>query len=200
METNEILSILAGIGLSAACGFRVFVPLLVLSIATLSGHAHLGPGFEWIGTWPALLAFSTATLVEIAAYYVPWLDHALDTIATPAAVVAGTIITASLVVDVPPAVRWSLAVIAGGGSAGVIQSGTVFLRTLSTATTGGIGNFIFSSFELLGSIVMAILAIVLPVIAMALVAVILIFSIRSLMKKAPEPVAPNLHISKDKSA
>ena len=183
METEEILSILAGIGLSAACGFRVFVPLLVLSIATMTGLVRLAEGFGWIATWPALLAFSTATVLEIAAYYIPWLDHALDTIATPAAVVAGTIVTASLAVDLPPTMRWSLAVIAGGGSAGVIQSGTVFLRTLSTATTGGFGNFIFSTFELVVSIITAILAIILPAICATLVAIILIFSIRSLVKK-----------------
>src|SRR5437899_2769748 len=109
MSTEEILSVLAGIGLSAACGFRVFLPLLILSIAAVSGHVELSHGLEWIGTWPALLTFATATILEIAAYYVPWLDHALDVIATPAAVVAGTLVTASLVVDMPPALKWSVA-------------------------------------------------------------------------------------------
>src|SRR6185503_12680871 len=119
MET--VLSICVGIGLSAACGFRIFVPLLALSIAALSGHVHLSSGFAWIGTTPALIALSVATALEIAAYYVPWLDHALDTIATPAAVIAGTMTTAALVTDVSPFLKWTLAIIAGGGAAGLVQ-------------------------------------------------------------------------------
>ena len=88
MET--VLSLLVGIGLSAACGFRVFVPLLMVSISAMSGHLVLAPGFEWLGSLPALIAFSVATCLEIAGYYVPWVDHLLDSVSTPAAVVAGT--------------------------------------------------------------------------------------------------------------
>src|SRR5947209_5055832 len=94
---STLLSICLGIGLSAACGFRVFVPLLVMSIASLSGHLSLAPGFAWIGTYPALLTFAVATILEIAGYYIPWLDHALDILASPAAIVAGTVATASVV-------------------------------------------------------------------------------------------------------
>src|SRR5215475_3116859 len=108
MET--LSSICLGIGLSAACGFRVFVPLLVMSIASLSGHLTLAPGFQWIGTYPALITFSVATAVEIAGYYVPWVDHLLDTISTPAAIIAGTIVTASLVTGLSPFMKWTLAI------------------------------------------------------------------------------------------
>src|SRR6267378_5007073 len=116
MET--LMSICLGIGLSAACGFRVFVPLLIMSIASLSGHLSLAHGFEWIGSYPALISFSVATCLEIAGYYIPWLDHLLDTMATPAAIVAGTIVTASMMTDVSPLLKWTLAIIAGGGAAG----------------------------------------------------------------------------------
>src|SRR5262245_17449136 len=119
------LSICLGIGLSAACGFRVFVPLLGMSAAALAGHLHLAPGFDWIGTWPALACFLTATILEIGAYYIPWLDNLLDSMATPAAVIAGSLITAAVVTDMSPLLKWSLAIIAGGGTAGVIQSTSV---------------------------------------------------------------------------
>ena len=122
------LSICLGLGLSAACGFRVFVPLLGVSTAALAGHLHLAYGFEWLGTWPAFACFLTATILEIVAYYVPWLDNLLDSVATPAAVVAGTIATASVITDMSPLLQWSLAIIAGGGTAGVIQSATVLVR------------------------------------------------------------------------
>jgi hypothetical protein len=190
METDEILSLLVGIGLSAACGFRVFVPLLGLSIASFTGHLQLAHGFEWIGTWPALLTFSTATLLEIGAYYVPWLDHTLDAIATPASVIAGAVVTASLITDMPPLMKWSLAIIAGGGSAGIIQSGTVLLRGMSMAATGGLGNFLVSTLELIGSIILSILAVLLPVIGAGLVAIALIFFIRALARSKTPPQQP----------
>lgn len=167
MET--ILSIFIGIGLSAACGFRVFVPFLLMSIAALSGHLTLAPGFGWIGTVYALIAFGTATIVEVLAYYIPWLDNLLDTVATPMAIVAGTVAMASIVGDLSPFLKWSLAVIAGGGTAAVIQIGTVVLRGTSTATTGGLGNPIVSTAELIGSITTTILAIVLPLLTILLV-------------------------------
>src|ERR1043166_5372948 len=110
MET--LLSICVGIGLSAACGFRVFVPLLIMSIASMSGHLTLAHGFEWISSYPALLAFAVATCVEVAGYYIPWVDNLLDAIATPAAMVAGTLVTASMVADLSPFMKWTLAIIA----------------------------------------------------------------------------------------
>src|SRR3954468_22937556 len=140
---DTALSICVGIGLSAACGFRVFVPLLVMSIASLSGHLSLAHGFGWIGTYPALVSFAVATCFEIGGYYIPWLDHLLDTLATPAAIVAGTVVTAAMVGKMDPMLKWTLAIIAGGGAAGIVQGTTVVARAASTVTTGGLGNPIF---------------------------------------------------------
>jgi len=155
-----------GFGLSAACGFRVFVPLLGMSIAHLAGHLELAAGFEWIGTWPALVAFAVATLLEIGAYYGPWIDNVMDIAATPAAITAGIIVTASQVSDVSPLLKWSLAVIAGGGAAAVVQVGTVAGRSVSTGTTGGLGNFMVSTTELCASVLVTALAILLPVLCL----------------------------------
>lgn len=159
---GTLLGLVIGIGLSAACGFRVFVPLLGVSLASLSGYLTLSPGFIWLGSWPAFVAFASATILEIAAYYIPWLDHVMDVIATPAAVVAGTIVTASFIGEMTPFLRWSLAIVAGGGTAGVIQAGTMMLRGASSATTGGAGNFLVSTAEALGSILTTVLALVIP--------------------------------------
>jgi hypothetical protein len=168
-EFELVLSICLGIGLSAACGFRVFVPLLGISTAALAGHVGLSSGFEWIGTWPAFACFLTATALEIAAYYVPWIDNALDSIATPAAVVAGTIVTASVITDMSPLMQWTLAIIAGGGTAGLVQTSTVALRGASTLTTGGTANFVVASAELVASVCTTILAILLPIFCLGLV-------------------------------
>jgi hypothetical protein len=172
------LSILLGIGLSAACGYRVFVPFLVLSIAATSGHVTLTHGFEWIGTPYALAAFAIATGLEVTAYYVPWLDNLLDAVSTPAAVVAGIVITASVVGDVSPFLKWTLAVIAGGGVAGAVQATTVAVRGASTVTTGGVGNPVVSTGELGGSVVTSVLSVLVPVVAVALVVVLLVIVLR----------------------
>ena len=181
MET--LLSICVGIGLSAACGFRIFVPLLVMSIASLSGHLALAHGFEWIATYPALISFSIATCLEIAGYYVPWVDHLLDTIATPAAIVAGTIVTASAVADMSPFLKWTLAVIAGGGAAGLVQGATVMTRAASTATTAGFGNPLVASLELAGATITSIMAVVAPALAILLLIALVFFVGRKVIRK-----------------
>lgn len=173
MET--LLGLCIGIGLSAACGFRVFVPLLIMSIASYSGHLTLASSFQWIGSEPALIAFGLATALEIAGYYVPWIDNFLDTVATPAAVVAGTIVTASMVTDVSPFLRWTLAVIAGGGAAGLVQGATVLIRGASTAGTAGLANPIFATAELGGSIITSIVSMFAPILAIGLIALALFF-------------------------
>ena len=176
MET--LLSIGIGLGLSAACGFRVFVPLLVASIAAHTGYLTLAPGFEWVGTTQALYAFATATLLEILAYYVPWLDNALDALATPAAVMAGMLIGAAVFTDLPPFLKWSLAIIAGGAAAGMVQGATGLLRLKSTALTGGLANPVVSTLELVGSFVMAIVALMVPVVALLLAVVLCVGAFR----------------------
>jgi hypothetical protein len=194
MET--VLAISLGIGLSAACGFRVFVPLLVMSVASLSGHLTLAPGFQWIGTYPGLVTFSVATVVEIGGYYIPWVDHLLDTMATPAAIVAGTVITAAVVSNMSPMMKWSLAAIAGGGAAGLVQGTTVVARGLSTATTGGLGNPFFATIELGGALFTSILALLAPLLAVGLIAVLLFVLSRKIVQKTrkaqPTAVQPGV--------
>ena len=188
MET--ILSLCIGIGLSAACGFRIFVPFLITSIAAHSGHVTLTHSFQWIGSDTALIAFGAATLLEIAAYYVPWLDNLLDTIATPAAIVAGTIVTASVVTEMSPFLKWTLAVIAGGGAAGLVQAATVVARGASTATTGGLANPVLATAELGGSVAASLLALIAPMVAVCLLVTVLILVGRKyLHHRIQKPIA-----------
>ena len=178
MGPEALFGIAVGIGLSAACGFRVFVPLLTMNVAALTGYLQLAPGFEWIGSYPATIAFGSATIVEVLAYYIPWLDQFLDLIASPAAIVAGTIATASMVMDLSPFLKWTLAIIAGGGAAALIQGTTVALRTKSTALTGGIGNPLVSTAEVVGSVITSLLAIIVPILCLFLLALLCILVIR----------------------
>ncbi len=184
MSASDILWGLAlGIGLSAACGFRVFVPLLLVSASALSGWVPLTAGFAWLGTWPALTALAVATLAEVGAYYVPWLDHLLDGLAAPAAIVAGTVLTAAHLADLDPLLKWTLALVAGGGTAGVVQGLTTALRGVSTATTGGFANPLFATAELGGSIATAWLALLVPIAVAALVLAVMLFATVWLWKR-----------------
>jgi len=174
-STETAFGVFVGLGLSAAAGLRVFVPLLVASAASVSGHLELAGGFEWIGTTPALVGFAVASALEIAAYLVPFLDNMLDALAAPAAAAAGTILSASSIVDLSPWLRWSLAIVAGGGIAGTVHLFTGATRLTSTATTAGLANPVLSTAEAGGAGAVSILAIALPVlggvIALALVVV-----------------------------
>jgi len=153
-----------------------------MSIAAMSGHLTLSSGFEWIGTWPAFIAFATATALEIGAYYIPWLDHLLDTITTPASIIAGTIMTASMVGDISPLLKWSLAIIAGGGTAAIVQAGTVIARGTSAMLTGGFGNFTVATAEAFGATLFTVVALVLPVLAVFAAGIFLFVVARRILR------------------
>ena len=167
-----------GLGLAAAVGFRVFVPFLLVSIAARSGQVHLAGGFEWLGTDAALVMFGIAAVLEIAAYFIPFFDHLLDTAAGPAAVAAGTVLMASTLIDMEPWIRWTVAIVAGGGTAGLLHGATSALRLGSTATTGGAGNPVFAMFETGAATAMTVLALLLPMIAFALVLYLILRTVR----------------------
>jgi hypothetical protein len=184
------LSIVLGIGLAAATGFRVFLPMLVVSGAAYSGHLPLDDGFAWLGSSTALTMLSVAALAEVLAYYVPGVDNLLDTLATPAAFVAGTVVSAAVMTDLPPMVKWTAAVIAGGGVAGLTQGVTAMLRANSTVLTGGLGNLVIATAELGGALLVSLLALAAPLAALALVLLFLwlaIRLIRQLFRRAPPP-------------
>jgi Domain of unknown function (DUF4126) len=166
---NTFIDILLAISLSTAAGFRVFVPLLVLSAAAVWGHWDLPTKFDWIENPQALGLFAEASLLEIIGYSIPWFDHLLDILATPAAIVAGTIMAASLSPEMDPLAQWTLALFIGGGTAGVTKGILNLLRGGSTATTGGLANPLFALLELIMAIGLSVLAITAPIVAGAIV-------------------------------
>jgi len=174
MSFETLLSLCLGLGLSAASGFRVFVPLLVVNLAARAGWLTLSGELAWMGETPAMVAFGVATVLEVVAYYVPWLDNLLDFVATPAAVVSGAVVTASVVTDLDPALKWMLAVIAGGGIAGVVQTATVGGRVLSSLTTAGLGNPVVATVELISSFLLSILSLLAPFLGALFVLTLLI--------------------------
>ncbi len=174
MTMETFVAIAVGLGLAASAGMRVFLPLFVLGLAGANDVVPIGDNWTWLSTTPALIGLGTATVLEVAAYYVPWLDNALDVVATPAALIAGMIATASVLVDVPPMLKWAVVIIGGGGVAGLTQGASVLARLKSGALTGGLGNPVVSTVELGGALILAILAVLLPVVGIVLVVVLLL--------------------------
>jgi hypothetical protein len=170
---ESLLSIALGIGLAAAAGFRIFVPLLVAGIAARAGLLPLTDGFQWLASTPALLTLGTAAVFEVLAYYIPGVDHVLDVIAGPAAVGAGVVASASVMADVPQAMMWPLAIIAGGGVAGLTKGSTALLRAKSGVMTAGLANPVVATVETVGATGIAILAVVVPLVCLVAIAALL---------------------------
>lgn len=161
-----------GIGLASAVGFRVFLPLLVLSLAAHYNLIPLNDSWQWLGSLTAIIALGVATVVEIFGYYIPWVDNALDTVAIPLAALAGTAVMVASISDLGPVITWALAIIAGGGTAAAIKGNTSAARLTSTSTTGGLANPVLTTVETGTAILMSLLSIFLPVVALVLVALI----------------------------
>ena len=167
-----------GIGLAAATGIRVFLPLLIAGLAAHQGYIPLSENFQWLASTPALLMLGTAAVTETLAYYVPGLDHLLDVIASPAALVAGAVASAAVMTDLPPGVMWPLAIIGGSGIAGLTKGTSAVVRAKSGIMTGGLGNPAVSTAETIGATGLSLFAIALPFLALVVIVVLLVWLAR----------------------
>jgi len=173
MTTETILSLFLGIGLAASAGFRVFLPLFALSLASHFNVIPLNDSWSWVGGFPAMITLGAAMIGEIFAYYIPFVDNVLDTIAAPLAAIAGTAAMASTLIDLDPMLTWGLAIIAGGGTATAMQGMTSVTRLASSVKTAGLGNPVVSTAETGTAITLSSLSIFLPIVA--LIVVVFIF-------------------------
>lgn len=168
-----LISLFVGVGLAAATGFRVFLPIFLISLGSYLGWFPLAESFSWMSGLPVVIGTGVAMVLEIAAYYLPFIDNLLDSITVPLATVAGTVLVAGQFTEINSFVQWALALIAGGGTAATISSAMAGTRALSASTTAGIANPIVSTVETIFSTIMSFIAIFLPVLAILLVAILL---------------------------
>jgi hypothetical protein len=174
MDKEVITAVALGVGLAASCGFRVFVPMLVASIAAHLGILPVQEGFQWLASWPAMICLGTATVFEIVAYYIPFVDNLLDGITTPLAVGAGTLLLTSVLPIDNDMLKWVTGFIVGGGIAATVQSGTVLARLASTSLTAGIGNPIVATGEHAASFATSLLSLIIPFVVVTVLLVSLI--------------------------
>lgn len=178
ISLEPLIGIALGIGLAAATGFRIFIPLLIAGLAARLDIVPLGDSFHWLESTPALLTLGTAAVLETLGYYVPGVDHALDVLAGPATLAAGIVASAAVMADVPPAILWPVAVIAGGGAAGLTKGSTALLRAKSGLATGGLANPVVSTVETVGATFLALMAVVVPILCFVAVVVLLFWAAR----------------------
>lgn len=163
-----------GIGLAAASGFRIFLPLFAVSLASYFGWIPMSENFQWLAGLPTLIGTGIAMLVEILAYYIPFIDNILDTLSIPLATIAGSVLFASQFIDMGNFTNWALAIIAGGGTAATITTGFAGTRALSSSTTAGIGNHLVSTTETVGAGMMSVLALILPIFAFVFTIILIV--------------------------
>ena len=183
MEKEIITAIAIGIGLSASCGFRVFVPMLIASIAAKMNISPVTEGFQWLASWPAIISFGTATAAEILAYYIPFVDNLLDTVATPLAVGGGTILLTSVLPVDSEFLKWASGFLFGGGAAAAVQGGTVLTRLASTKLTAGTGNALVATGEHAAAFGTSVLSLFIPLIVAAFVIILVVWFIVKFGKK-----------------
>lgn len=176
--SETVISILLGIGLAASSGFRVFVPLFVLSLATHFGYVPVGESFTWIGSTTAIICLGVATFAEILGYYIPFVDNLLDTISLPLAGIAGTIAMASTMLHLDPMITWTVAIIAGGGTAAAISTTTAATRAASSIKTAGLGNSLVSTTETATASFLSVIAIFFPIIAFIFVVFVIVIGFK----------------------
>ena len=168
-----------GLGLAAASGFRVFLPPFLMAVWLRLGFLDVnieGSEFEAFSSDVSILLLGVASLSEIMAYKIPWMDNMLDSLATPLAGLAGIYLVAVSLEGADPSVQWALAIIAGGGASLSIQSATVAGRGLSSMFTLGLANPFFSLIEDIASVLLIFIALLAPLAAL-FASVILIFVI-----------------------
>jgi len=187
MEKEIITAVAIGIGLSASCGFRVFVPMLVASIAAKMNIFPVNEGFQWLATWPAIISFGTATVAEILAYYIPFIDNLLDTITTPMAIGGGTLLLTSVLPIDNEFLKWATGFLFGGGAAATVQGGTVLTRLASTKLTAGTGNAVVATGEHAAAFGTSVLALLIPLFFAALIILLIIYLVLKFGKRLFKP-------------
>lgn len=167
---TEFLPVLAlAIALAASAGLRAWLPLLLAGILARLGVLDLGPSFQFLSSNKALVLFGVATLVEVLGDKIPALDHALDAIGTPLRPAAGALLAASVLGTVTdPLTAVVLGTAVGAPSALIPHALKTAVRAVSTGMTGGLANPVISFIEDALSVLVFILAVLVPVLVLAL--------------------------------
>ena len=164
-------SLALGIGLAACAGLRAWLPLLLTGLLARFDYLTLGPSFQFLTTNRALVLFGAATLIELLGDKFPVVDHALDAIGTVLRPAAGALLAASVFWQIQdPLTAIALGLVIGAPSALLPHAAKSALRTISTTFTGGLATPLISLLEDVIALGIFVLAVLLPLVMAALVA------------------------------
>ncbi|GAB1351963.1 hypothetical protein MASR1M12_06940 [Erysipelotrichia bacterium] len=174
-----LFPVFTGLSLSAMTGFRAFMPPLILGVLYrfFPDMVKINESFAFLAGDPVLIALGVAAAAEFLADKFPVIDNILDWLELPAKIAFSAILT--------------FALIPGGSHWFYLQSPWFLrrqppcrcmpenrLRAASTVGTGGIANPLIGILEDIITFIGTIMAIVLPWLAIILLAYLVIRCIR----------------------
>jgi hypothetical protein len=171
-----VLEALTGTGLAASAGLNAYIPLLTMGLlARYTELIHLPSSSQWLTNGWALAILTVLLAVEFVADKVPMIDHVNDVIQTVVRPTAGGLAfgagagSETVTVSDPgqffSSNQWlpiAVGVVIAFGVHGVKS----VARPVINATTAGFGAPVASTAEDATSIVMSLVAIILPVLVL----------------------------------
>ena len=169
----QLISQIAGAtGFSTSAGLNAYLPLLVVAlVARYTDLIHLNEPYTVLTSGWVIAVLVVLLLIEMTVDKIPVIDTLNDGIQTIGRPLAGAILFAAgsgLVGELHPV----LALVAGLLIAGGVHAAKTAARPVVTAITGGMGNWLVSMLEDLLSLIIVILAILLPLLALFLLLIL----------------------------
>ena len=198
-----MLEALTGTGLAASAGLNAYIPLMIMGLlARFTGAINLPQGWEWLGNGWVLAILTALLAVEVVADKVPVVDHVNDVVQTVVRPTAGGIVfgagSSSQTATVTDPARFFgshqwVPIAAGVIVALCVHSVKAASRPVVNATTAGLGAPVASTAEDFTSVVLSLLAILLPVlvllgIVLLVVAAVWVIRRRRRRKREQRPV------------
>lgn len=175
MET--LLTVGTGVGLSSIAGIRAFLPLVLVGLFARLGLFTLPAPFGLLEDWLVIGALVVLALLESGLDKVPALDSIFDVVQIPLRIIAGAVLfSAALGAGLDAEAIPELA--AGGAIAGLVAVSKYFLRPSANASGAGVSASFLSSSEDVVALVGGMVAVLVPLVSLALVAFLLFFFFR----------------------
>ncbi|MET7469873.1 DUF4126 domain-containing protein [Micromonospora sp. NPDC005686] len=180
-----MLEVLTGSGLAASAGLNAYIPLLLMGLLSrYTDLVELPSGWQWLGNGWVVLILAVLLVVEVVADKVPVVDHVNDVVQTVVRPTAGGLAfgagagSETVTVSDPDTFfsshQW-VPVVAGVVIALGVHLLKAAARPVINATTAGVGAPVASTAEDATSVVMSVVALLLPVLVLVFLAALVIF-------------------------
>jgi len=177
---NAVGSLLSAFGLSTAAGLNAYIPLLAVGLlARYTDLIHLDGPYVLLTHPLVLLLLALLALLDFVADKIPAIDHIAHMVGVLIHPIAGALLfmTANNASGtLSPFLAALFGMVLAGGTHGL----RAIARPVATASTAGIANPFVSLIEDITSFTLAVLALLVPAVAVLLIFLIAYLVIRSL--------------------